>query len=72
MQAAEDLNAFVTATPDLARDKPGSPTPGARGGQGGVGHSVGIKFVLHQGILTSAGSRILTDFKPHRSTVTAG
>ena len=76
MEAAEDLNAFVTATPDLARDQAGkSDARRAKGEAKGAldGVPLAIKDLFcTKGILTSAGSRILTGFKPpYESTVTA-
>ena len=74
MESAEHLNCYVTATPETALRMAGeADTRRARGESRMLdGLPVGIKDLFcTEGVLTTAGSRILADFTPtYESTVT--
>ncbi|TAL03142.1 MAG: Asp-tRNA(Asn)/Glu-tRNA(Gln) amidotransferase subunit GatA [Rhodospirillaceae bacterium] len=75
MEKAADLNAFITTTPDVARDRAkASDTRRKKGDVGALdGIPLGIKDLFcTEGVLTTAASHILDGFKPpYESTVTA-
>ncbi len=75
MDAARDLNAFITETPDITRDQAkASDARRAKGEMSGPmdGIPIAVKDLFcTEGVLTSAGSHILDGFKPtYESTVT--
>lgn len=75
MEEARDLNAFITPTPDLARERARSADDRrARGEMRGPldGIPIAVKDLFcTQGVLTTAASRILHNFvPPYESTVT--
>ena len=75
MEAGQALNAFITETPDIARDRAkASDVRRAKGETAGPmdGIPVAIKDLFcTEGVLTTAGSHILDGFKPtYESTVT--
>lgn len=76
LEAARDLNAFITETPDIARTR--AKESDARRAKGdAVGPMDGIPLAIKdlfctEGVLTTAGSHILDGFKPaYESTVSA-
>jgi aspartyl-tRNA(Asn)/glutamyl-tRNA(Gln) amidotransferase subunit A len=75
MEKGAALNAYVTATPDLARARAKEADAALARGEGGplAGIPIGIKDLFcTEGVLTTAGSHILDGFKPpYESTVTA-
>jgi aspartyl-tRNA(Asn)/glutamyl-tRNA(Gln) amidotransferase subunit A len=75
MEAARELNAFVTQTPEMAMDMARKADARLAGGNGAglTGIPVGVKDLFcTKGVVTSAGSKILGDFVPHyESSVTA-
>lgn len=76
VEAARELNAFITETPEVARDRAkASDARRAKGGAAGPmdGIPVAIKDLFcTEGVLTTAASHILDGFKPtYESTVSA-
>ncbi len=75
MEAARSLNAFITETPERAIEMAEASDARRRRGEAGVmeGIPVAIKDLFCiEGVLTTAGSRILDGFRPpYESTVTA-
>ncbi|MGE4227557.1 MAG: Asp-tRNA(Asn)/Glu-tRNA(Gln) amidotransferase subunit GatA [Dongiaceae bacterium] len=75
VEAARDLNAFITETPDKALEMAKASDARRAKGDGGVleGIPLAIKDLFcTEGVLTTAGSHILDGFKPtYESTVTA-
>ncbi len=75
MEAARGLNAFITETPDLAREQAEAADRKIASGEAGLleGLPIGIKDLFcTDGVRTTAGSRILDNFVPvYESTVTA-
>ncbi len=74
MERAKDLNAFITTTGDLARERARESDRRMAAGQGGAleGIPLGIKDLFcTEGVLTTAASHILDGFTPpYESTVT--
>ncbi|MCW8861915.1 MAG: aspartyl/glutamyl-tRNA amidotransferase subunit A, partial [Rhodospirillales bacterium] len=76
MEGRRDLNAFITETPDIARDRAAQSDARRskgelRGGMDGIPVAVKDLFCT-EGVLTTAGSHILDGFvPPYESTVTA-
>ncbi|MGE3332682.1 MAG: Asp-tRNA(Asn)/Glu-tRNA(Gln) amidotransferase subunit GatA [Rhodospirillaceae bacterium] len=74
MERAKDLNAFITTTGDLARERARESDKRLSAGQGGAleGIPLGIKDLFcTEGVLTTAASHILDGFTPpYESTVT--
>src|SRR5687767_15168567 len=74
MERAKDLNAFITMTPDLARERARESDKRLFAGQAGSleGIPLGIKDLFcTEGVLTTAASHILDGFTPpYESTVT--
>ena len=74
MEQARDLNAFITETPDKAREM--AKSSDARRAKGEAGPMEGIPLAIKdlfctEGIQTTAGSHILEGFTPaYESTVT--
>jgi aspartyl-tRNA(Asn)/glutamyl-tRNA(Gln) amidotransferase subunit A len=75
MEAAKDLNAFITPTPEIARERAEAADARLKNGDAGLleGIPIGIKDLFcTEGVLTTAASRILDGFKPrYESTVSA-
>jgi len=75
VEAARPLNAFITETLDLARDRAGAADARLARGEAGMleGVPLGIKDLFcTEGVLTTAASHILDGFvPPYESTVTA-
>jgi aspartyl-tRNA(Asn)/glutamyl-tRNA(Gln) amidotransferase subunit A len=73
MERAKDLNAFITVTSDIARDRAMESDKRLFAGQGGAleGIPLGIKDLFcTEGVLTTAASHILDGFTPpYESTV---
>jgi aspartyl-tRNA(Asn)/glutamyl-tRNA(Gln) amidotransferase subunit A len=73
MERAKDLNAFITTTADLARERAKDSDKRLFAGQGGAleGIPLGIKDLFcTEGVLTTAASHILDGFTPqYESTV---
>ncbi len=74
MERAKDLNAFITTTGDIARERARESDKRLAAGQGGAleGIPLGIKDLFcTEGVLTTAASHILDGFTPpYESTVT--
>jgi len=76
MEAARGLNAFITETPDIARERAKASDARRAAGQA-KGPMDGIPVAIKdlfctEGVLTTAGSHILDGFKPtYESTVSA-
>jgi len=76
LEAARDLNAFITETPDIAIERAKESDARRRNG-GAAGPMDGIPIAVKdlfctEGVLTTAGSHILDGFTPtYESTVTA-
>ncbi|MCH8189004.1 MAG: Asp-tRNA(Asn)/Glu-tRNA(Gln) amidotransferase subunit GatA, partial [Proteobacteria bacterium] len=75
IDAADGLNAFVSKTPDLARERAALSDKRRASGEAGLmeGIPIGVKDLFcTEGVLTTAGSHILDGFEPpYDSTVTA-
>ncbi len=75
IDAADGLNAFVSKTPDIARERAALSDRRRASGEAGLmeGIPIGVKDLFcTEGVLTTAGSHILDGFEPpYDSTVTA-
>ena len=73
MEQRRDLNAFITETPEIALERAKESDKKLQNGSAGIleGIPVGIKDLFcTEGVLTTAGSHILDNFKPpYESTV---
>jgi len=75
IDAADGLNAFISKTPDIARERAALSDKRRASGEAGLmeGIPIGVKDLFcTEGVLTTAGSHILDGFEPpYDSTVTA-